>query len=82
MREAVADDDLRHYPLNIGAGQMTRTEPRLQYVFGSRFVTRAEWSADGKFIVLFDHPGITDTPPEVISVADKLGAAPAKTSAP
>ena len=72
VREEVADDDLRHYLLNIGAGQYSRPEPRLDYVFGSRFVTRAEWSEDGKWLVLFDHPGVSESPPEVIKVADNL----------
>ncbi|MDA7880969.1 hypothetical protein N9A94_01535 [Akkermansiaceae bacterium] len=73
VREDVADDDLRHYFLNIGAGQFSRKAERAQYTFGNRFSSKAVWSDDGKSLVLFDHPGITDAAPTVIKVAEKLG---------
>jgi hypothetical protein len=59
--------------LDIGAGQFKRSEARSNYVFGSRFATKAVWSDDGMFLVLFDHPGITEQAPTVIAVADALG---------
>jgi hypothetical protein len=71
--EDFADDDLRHYLLKIGDGQFSRKDERANYVFGSRFVAKAEWSNDGKFLTLTDHPGITDNASETIKVAGKLG---------
>ena len=73
VREAVADDDLRHYFLNIGKGQFTRKGDRTSYVFGSRYVDKAKWSANGKQVTLSDFPGISDAAPVTINVADKLG---------
>jgi len=71
--EDVADDDLKHYLLDIGKGQFTRKAKREDYTFGSRFSSKAVWSDDGKFLVLFDFPGITDAPPIVVKIADKIG---------
>ena len=73
VSEAVASDDLRHYLLDIGKGQYTRKGERKNYVFGSRYVAKAKWSADGKQITLSDFPGISDAAPVTIKVADKLG---------
>lgn len=71
--EDYADDDLRHYLLKVGEGQFSRKDKRERYVFGSRFVAKAEWSKEGKFLTLTDHPGITDQGSETIKVADQLG---------
>ena len=73
VREDIADDDLKHFLLDIGAGQFSRTEERASYVFGSRFVDRVEWSDDGKHIVTFDYEGTTGAAPSVVSVAEMLG---------
>lgn len=75
LREDVADDDLRHYLLDIGAGQYALTIERNEAVFGSRYVARTEWSEDGRHLVLFDAPGLTDAPPQVITTAEHLGQA-------
>ena len=71
--EDVADDDLRHYFLNIGAGQYSRNDEREERVFGPRFVSKATWSDDGKYLVLFHVPGIVDAPPASVTVSEHLG---------
>ena len=71
--EDVADDNLKHYLLDIGKGQFTRKAKREDYTFGTRYSSKAVWSDDGKSLVLFDHPGISDAAPLKIKVADKLG---------
>ncbi len=70
VKEAIADDDLRHYFLNIGEGEFKKEGDRASYVFGSRYATKSAWSDDGKYVVLFDFPGITEDPPAVIKVSD------------
>jgi hypothetical protein len=73
VREDFGDDDLRHYLLDVGAGQYQRTEARNEYIFGSRYVSKATWSKDGKTIVLVNDPDATDEVPTIISVEKMVG---------
>lgn len=53
LREAMADDDSRHFLLNLGAGEFRKDpEKRREWVIGGRHVTRAEWSAEGRTVTL------------------------------
>ncbi|BDS07069.1 hypothetical protein NT6N_21090 [Oceaniferula spumae] len=72
LKEIAADDDTRQYLLDIGAGELKKKGKRMDYVFGSRYVTSARWSKDGKTITLVNAPGITDDAEEIITVADVL----------
>jgi Tol biopolymer transport system component len=51
--EAMADDDCRHFLLNVAAGEF-RKDPRerLKWIIGGRYVTDAEWSEDGSKLTL------------------------------
>ena len=73
VREDFGDDDLRHFLLNVGAGQYQRTEERNEYIFGSRYVRKATWSKDGKTITLLNDPDADDQGPTVISVEKMVG---------
>ncbi len=53
VREAMPDDDCRHFLLNLKAKEFRKDpETRLEWVIGGRYVTKAEWSEDGKFLTL------------------------------
>lgn len=72
VKERMADDDTRQFLLNIGAGEFKKKGSRLDYVFGSRYVTKARWSKDGKTITLVNYPGTSDKAEETFVVAKVL----------
>lgn len=74
VREWAPDDDCRHYLLNIGAGEFFKKGNRLDYVFGKRYVERANWSSDGKTITFHNSPELTEFPyqEETFTIEDFL----------
>ena len=53
LAEMAADDDCRHFLLNVAAGEYSKKgSQRLNWIIGGRSVTKAEWSADGKKLTL------------------------------
>ena len=47
LREYSSDDDLQLFLLNIGAGEIKKEGPRIDYVFGGRWGDITTWSSDG-----------------------------------
>lgn len=72
VREYFADDDCRHYLLDIGNGEFEIEGRRLDYVFGGRYVREAIWSADGKELTLRYREGMSDRKPETFKVKELL----------
>ncbi|MCP5536887.1 MAG: hypothetical protein H7A51_11735 [Akkermansiaceae bacterium] len=72
VKECAADDDIRQYVLNIGAGEYQKKGRRTDYVFGGRYVMSAKWSKDGKTITLVNRPGLADLAEETFNVAELL----------
>lgn len=53
LREAMADDDCRHFLLNLAAGEIRKDpEKRMRWMIGGRYVTSATWSDDGTRVTL------------------------------
>lgn len=53
LREAMADDDCRHFLLNVGAGEFRKDpEKRMRWMIGGRYVTSAKWSDDSTKVTL------------------------------
>lgn len=72
LKETGEDDDLRQYLLNVGKGEYAKEGSRGDYVFGSRYVTSASWSKNGKSLTLHNAPGLTENDAETFTVADLL----------
>lgn len=72
LKETGQDDDLRQYLLNVGKGEFEKDAPRGDYVFGSRYVTSASWSNNGKTLTLHNAPGLTENDTESFTVAELL----------
>lgn len=68
LADAMADDDCRHFLLNIAAGEYKKDEARWrEWKIGSRWHSIATWSADGKTVTL-SAEGI-NVPPVTFEVA-------------
>ena len=78
LREAMADDDCRHFLLHIAAGEY-RKDPltRMEWVIGGRYVTSAEWSADSRFVTLMTAEEFGGGE-EKVEVAKQVAGAPAE----
>lgn len=53
LADAMADDDCRHFLLNVAAGEYKKDQAKWrEWKIGSRWHSKATWSADGKMITL------------------------------
>ncbi|MBK1855407.1 hypothetical protein JO972_10590 [Verrucomicrobiaceae bacterium 5K15] len=53
LRETGADDDSRHFLLNLGKKEYSKNpEKRASWVIGGRYVVKTTWSDDGRQITL------------------------------
>lgn len=71
LREAGADDDLKHFFLNLAAGEHEKTAEQLkngQHRVGGRAVVKSEWSPDGKFVTFYSF--YESEPPVKVKVSD------------
>lgn len=72
LAEYAADDDLRHFLLDLGSGEFKKEGNRLDYVFGGRYVKGATWSDDGKTLTLLYIEGLASKTKEEFSVEEIL----------
>jgi hypothetical protein len=72
LAEHAPDDDLQHFLLDLGKGEIKKEGNRLDYVFGGRYVKEARWSDDGKMITLLYYEGLASQEEKKFSVEKLL----------
>lgn len=72
--EAAADDDCRHFLLNVAAGEKPKQCNELKRI-GGRYVVDAVWSKDGKTITFTNDKDLAEEPTETVNVTASLAQA-------
>lgn len=65
LHDAAADDDCRHFVHDVAGGE----DPKpfgMRRRIGGRWVSRAEWSGDGKYIIFINKSGFAQDPVEAV----------------
>ncbi len=71
LRESAADDDLRHFVLDVASGAQPKPSDQRRRI-GGRYVNQAQWSDDGKHIIFINMPELTENPVETVEVKAAL----------
>ncbi len=77
LHDAAADDDCRHFLLNVAAGEKPKPFCERNKI-GGRHVENAEWSKDGKSITFTNAAGLAEKTMETIMVTESVTTTPAK----
>jgi hypothetical protein len=71
LREAVADDDLRHFVLDVARGEFEKRGDRMQWILGERGDRFSGWRGD---TVWFRNAFAPDRPPHAAVIPAAAGA--------